>query len=196
MTEEGMKRVNPDFIPSDLFVYLDSSDDITTVMSSIKDQYSDLQLNVINMEEEFDTILESFNRAITALCIGCIIVTLLIISLVLYLLIKIRLIKERMRIGVFKALGYTTKQLILQIICSFFPVCVLGALFGTILAMYLINPILAALLSVAGSIQNCHFAISPVLGLVTFLSISLFSVIITGFVARAVRKITPCELFQ
>lgn len=196
ITEEGIKRINPDFIPSDLYIYLDSSKEIASVTKAIEGKYGSLELKVINMEDEFKTILESFNKAITALCVGCIIITLFIISLVLYLLIKIKLIKERTRIGISKALGYTTKQLILQIICSFSPVCMLGALFGTMIAMYLINPLLAGLLSVGGSIQNCHFKISPMLTLITFLSISLYSIIVTTIVARQVRKITPCELFR
>lgn len=196
ITEEGMKRINPAYIPSDLYVYLNSSNDIKSVTKAIEKKYSDIPLNVNNMEEEYDTILDSFNRSITALCIGCIVVTLCIISLILYLLIKIKLIKERVRIGVSKALGYTTKQLILQVICSFFPVCVLGTFVGTMAAMFLINPILAYLLSIAGSIQNSHFQISPMLIISTFLAISLFSVIVTAVVSRSVRKITPCELFQ
>lgn len=196
MTEEGIKRISPEFVPSDLYIYLKDNKDVKTVSNKISEKYSNLPISMVNMEDQFDTLLESFNQAITAICIGCIVITLFIISLVLYLLIKIKLIKDRMRVGVSKALGYTTKQLILQVICSFFPVCMLGALLGTILATYLINPVLATLLSVGGSIDNCHFTINPMLDLVVFLSISVFSILITALVARAVRKITPCELFR
>lgn len=196
ITEDGMLRVNPDYIPSSLYVHLDNSDSISGVTKAINARYGETGLTLINMEDQFSNILSSFTNAINALCIACIIITLLIISLVLYLLIKIKLIKERIHIGIAKALGYTTKQIILQVVLSFFPVCLLGAFCGTVLAMLFINPVLAGLLSVAGSIQNCHFYISPVLAVITFLAINSYAVMITALISWSARKITPCELFM
>lgn len=196
ITEKGMQRLDADYIPTSLYVYLEDSEGIPSVMKTIEDRYQGEMITVLNMEEEFDSIMESFNQAISSLSVGGIVITLMIISLVLFLLIRIKLLKERMRIGVMKAVGFTTKQLILQIICSFSPVCILGALLGTVAALFLINPILAALLSMVGSIQNSHFEISIQLAAATFVSISLFSVFITTLVARAARNITPCELFR
>lgn len=195
ITEDGMKRINPDFIPSELYLYIDSSN-VLTVKKVIEEKYSNLQLYISNVEETLDTTLDSFNKAVIGLCIVCIIITICIISLILYLLIKIKLMKDRIRIGVAKALGYTTRPLILQIIVSFCPISTLGALLGTILAMFLINPLFAAMLSVSGSIQNSNLIINPMLTMISFLTISLYSVLITALVAGAVKKITPCELFN
>jgi putative ABC transport system permease protein len=194
ITVEGMTRINPDYHPSDLYVYLDSSANIPVVRKAIEEKFDGMQLEVSNVEESFDTVLESFNTAVIGLCIVCILVTLSIISLILYLLIRIKLLKEKLRIGVSKALGYTTGQLILQIVISFCPVCILGALAGTVMALFLINPAFSAMLSVSG-IKNSYFMVDPVLTLITFLSISLFSILVTILVARSIKKITPCELF-
>lgn len=194
ITEEGMKRIYPEYKPTEFNVYLKNSHDITAVSKEIKKKYAGLPLEVIDMQRSFDSILDSFNNAINKLCLGCIFITLFIISLILYLLIKIRLMKERMHNGISKALGYTTKQIILQVLCGFSPICILGAFIGTVTATFLINPLMALLLSFAG-ILNCHFIISPMLALITFLSISLFSVLVTYIIAGSARKITPCELF-
>lgn len=193
ITEEGMARIDPNYIPSELFVYMEA-DKIPSVTKTLEDRYGDLHMNITNVEEAFDTILASFNSAVIALCIVCIVTTISIISLVLYLLIKIKLLKEKVRIGVSKALGYTTKQLILQITMSFCPVCILGSFLGTVLATYLINPAFSAMLSVSG-IRNSHLTINPMVTLITFLAISLFSFVITALVSRSIKKITPCELF-
>lgn len=194
ITEEGMKRINPQFTPYLVYLYLESSEQIPEVMKYIDENYKDYPLEVLNLEENFDTVLGSFNVAIVSLCIAFIVITLGIIALILYLIIKIKLLKEKLRIGIAKALGYTTGQIILQIIISFCPVCILGALIGTILAMFLINPTFALLLAVTG-IRNSQFTINPVLTMLIFLGISVFSIIVTALVARSIRKITPCELF-
>ncbi len=193
ITEEGMARIDPNYIPSELFVYMEK-EAIPSVTKALEEKYGDLHMNITNVEEAFDTILASFNSAVIALCIVCIVTTLSIISLVLYLLIKIKLLKERLRIGVSKALGYTTKQLVLQITMSFCPVCILGAFLGTVLATFLINPAFSAMLSVSG-IRNSHLTINPAVTLTTFLAISIFSFVITALVSRSIKKITPCELF-
>lgn len=194
ITEEGMMRIKPDFSPSGLYLYLEDSEQISEVMKEIEDKYKDFPLEVLNLEENFDTVMESFNMAIKSLCAACIVITLAIIALILYLLIKIKLLKEKLRIGIAKALGYTTSQIILQIVVGFCPVCILGALIGTVLAMFLINPTFALMLSVSG-IRNSHFTINPLMTLLTFLGISLFSVLITALVSRSIKRITPCELF-
>ncbi len=193
ITEEGMARIDPNYVPSELFVYMEEHK-IPSVTKTLEERYGDSHMNITNIEETFDTILVSFNGAVIALCIVCIVITLSIISLVLYLLIKIKLLKERLRIGVSKALGYTTKQLVLQITMSFCPVCILGAFLGTVLATFLINPAFSAMLSVSG-IRNSHLTINPAVTLTTFLAISLFSFVITALVSRSIKKITPCELF-
>ena len=193
ITEEGMKRLNSSFVPSVLHIYLNNTEAISEVNNTLVEKYGD-KVSVNNVEESFDTILASFNSAVILLCIVCILITLSIITLILYLLIKIRLLKERTRIGLAKALGYTTKQLVLQIIISFCPVTIFGALIGTVMAMYLVNPLFAASLSIAG-ILNSNLIINPMLTVITFIAISIYSIIITALVAMRIRKITPCELF-
>lgn len=194
ITEEGMFRINPDFIPSGLYVYLEDNKNIDMVTKEITSKFGKQSPDISNQEELYVSILGSFNRAVVILCGACILITLSIITLILYLLIKIKVMKERVKLGVSKALGYTTGQLIIQMIVSFSPVCILGAFLGTILAGYLINPFFVIMLMSAG-IQNSHFIIIPWLMVVIFLGISVFSMMVAAFVARGIKKITPRELF-
>lgn len=194
VTEDGIKRINQEYTADELYVYLKDPGQANEVKQLLEDKYSDYHPIIRNFDEMFSSIQESFNQAIISLCIGCIVITLSIIALVLFLLIRLKLIKERMNLGVAKALGFTTRQLVLQLIFGFSPICILGALTGTILALFLINPIMSALLSASG-IMNSYFIISPLLIVAAFLAISGFSILITAVVARSVRKITPHELF-
>lgn len=194
ITENGMKRINSGFIPNTLNIYLDNSKNNASVRKAIKEKYKDQKPLIINMKEYFDTILASYNSAVFSICIAGIIFTICFVALILYLFINIKLMKERVHMGAYKALGYTTRQLVFQVIVSFCPVCIAGSAVGAILAMFLINPSFAACFSVSG-ILNSNLTIDPVMVLITFISLSLFSVLITTLVSMRVRKITPCELF-
>jgi Predicted ABC-type transport system involved in lysophospholipase L1 biosynthesis, permease component len=192
ITEEGMSKIIPGFMQTDSYVYVDDAKNISSVKKEIEKQYKGTVVS--NLADFFDTMLESFNKVMVILCLFCIGITLGIIALILYLLIRIKLIKERIRMGVNKAIGYTTGQIIAQIITGFCPICILGAFAGTVLATFLINPTFSALLSASG-IRNCHLAVDPLMTFVTFLAITLFSVFTTALVALSVKKITPRELF-
>lgn len=196
ISEEGMKKISPDYIPSCINIYLDDTDNTVSVLKAIEDRYRGQPIRVVNMEEYFDSMLASFNPSIITVCILCIAITIGIASLIIYLLIKIRLLKEKMRLGVAKALGYTTRQLMLQTIYGFCPVCILGSLLGAGVALYLVNPAFTAILSATGSIENCHMVIDPMLTVGIFLALSLYSILVTALVSRSIKKITPCELFQ
>ncbi|MDF2473586.1 MAG: transport system permease protein, partial [Anaerocolumna sp.] len=193
LTEEGVRRINFSFFPTTQHIYLQNDTDLFSVTNIIENKYGEI-VNVSNIKESFDTILASFNNAVIILGVLCFISTISIIGLVLFLLIRIRLLKEKTRIGLAKALGYTTRQIVVQIIISFCPVCVLGALIGTVMASNLVNPAFALMLSISG-IYNSNLIIDPILTIITFIVLSLVSIIITALVASRIRKITPCDLF-
>lgn len=193
LTEEGIMRVNDSFVPITQYIYLKNDADLLTVTNRIEKEYGDI-VNVSNVKETFETILASFNNAVIIIGILCFVSTISIIGLVLFLLIRIRLLKEKTQIGLAKALGFTTRQIIIQIIISFCPVCILGALIGTIMALYLVNPAFALMLSVSG-IYNSNLIINPIQTIFTFVILSLVSIIITALVASKIKKITPCDLF-
>lgn len=195
ITEEGMKRIYPEFIPLQIYVYLDDESNIPAVKVAIEERYQGHELDVSNIKEIFDSTLASFNNSIIAVCISCIIITIFIIAIITYMLIKIKLLKEKISIGISKAIGYTTGQLIIQVIVSFCPVCILGALIGSVLAMYLTNPALTLMFSISG-ITNSNLIISPLLIISTFASIALFSILLTAMVSLRIRRITPLQLFD
>ncbi|BCN32969.1 ABC transporter permease [Anaeromicropila herbilytica] len=194
ITEEGMRRLDTSYKPSQIYVYLDSSKYTKAVSKEIKNHYKDKNISIDNVEKIIDTTLAPMQKALAILCLVCTIITLSIIALILYLFIKIRLLKERVRLGAAKAIGYTTRQLIAQVVVSFCPTCFIGALIGAVMARFLINPLVALMLSTSG-IVKCHMIINPLLLFGTFFGISVFSIVITALVAVRIRKITPCELF-
>lgn len=195
ITEDGMRRLEGDFKTNELFVYLKDQKDTKEIIKQLSLKYKDSKLEIANIGKIINTTLQPINHAITLLCLFGIFITLLIIALILYLFVKIKLLKERKRIGTAKAMGYTTKQLILQVVISFCPTCIIGSMIGAIGAKFLINPAFALMLSGSG-IVNCNLNIETFLIITSFLGISLFAVLITSFVAIRIRKITPIELFQ
>ena len=65
--------------------------------------------------------------------------TVLLVVLVLYMVIKSMLTRRRGEFGIYKALGYTDRQLMEQIAISFLPASVGGTLAGSLAACLSVN---------------------------------------------------------
>ena len=194
ITEEGMKRLNEDYILNSVVIYLKDSSIINSFINSINNKYSDENIMVTNNKEMIESMLLSFNSSITILCIVCIIITAITVILILFLLVKVKILKERRQLGVSKALGYTTKQLMFQVMLSFLPIMLIGTTAGAVLACLCTNPLIALLLSGNG-IMNCYFILNMTYVIAVSMGIIVVAFITILMVSSGIRKITPCELF-
>ena len=109
------------------------------------------------------------------------------------MLIKMKILKDKKTIGIYKALGYTTKQVLWQVVMSYVPVICLGALIGVIGGKYLIGPLFAISLSTVG-IVKARLIIKLDLLIATFIFITIFSLIVSMVLAYKVRKIEPYKM--
>jgi putative ABC transport system permease protein len=184
----------PDYKNSTLKIYLEKDQDTAEFIQAMEIKYKDVNCRITNYEESIDNFLLSFRSAMTIFCIACISITVLTISLILFLLIKIKLLKEQKQLGISKALGYSTMQLISHVIVSFLPIVLLGSIFGSILSIFLVNPALELLL-VGSGIIRCEFIINKLYVLLVPIGIGTFAFLTIIMVASRIRKITPCELF-
>ena len=139
--------------------------------------------------------MTTYSMTMNALCLGMLIVTIIVVTLILYLLVSVKILKEKRNYGVAKAMGYTTGQIIIQILSGFMPQIILGCSIGAILAMVGTNPLIAMSMSSVG-FKKCTFTI-PV-GPIVLVSIAvvLLAFIITAVTSIRIRKITPVQLIE
>ena len=131
----------------------------------------------------------SLTTAIQMMSIILLISTLCIISLVLYMVIRSMLVKRRREFGIYKAIGYTSRQLMLQIAISFLPSAFVGVLCGSTAAVLGSGPLMAVLLGGMG-ISRLDFEVPVFLLLAMGCSLLLFSFLLSMLVSRKIHKIS------
>lgn len=116
-----------------------------------------------------------------------------VITFVLYLLVRTMLNNKKRDYGIMKALGFTTRQLVLQTAASFMPAAIFSTIAGLILSALIINPLTALFLSELG-IVKCTFTV-PV-GFITAAGagLILFAFGIACLLSLKIRKIAPRAL--
>lgn len=195
LTTEGVKRLKPNYKITMASIYLADGEDVKAFIKKLNNEFSDVDKLIINLEDSINTIMESFSGSISTLCIVCGGITAITVVLILLLLIKVKIIKEQKQYGIYKALGYTTSQLILHVGYSYLPVILLGSLIGLALGVLISNPITRMLLASNG-IMKVSF-IMPYQYIVFIpLVIIIVSAITILFSSLRIRSISPTKLFD
>lgn len=115
--------------------------------------------------------------------------TFFMIILVLYMVIRSILVRQRTEFGIYKAMGYTDRQLMEMIASSFLPISVGGTLLGCILASLGVNRLASALFEQLG-ISNLKMAINPWLMAGMGIIIVAAAFAISMALARKIKGIT------
>lgn len=195
LTTEGVKRLKPNYKITMASIYLADGENVDAFIKKLNNEFSDVDKLIINIEESINTVMESFNGSVSALCIVCGGITIITVVLILLLLIKVKIIKEQKQYGIYKALGYTTSQLILHVGYSYLPVILLGGVIGLILGVLMSNPFSRMLLASNG-IMKVNF-IMPYQYIVFIpIGIVLISVVTILVSSLRIRRISPTKLFD
>ena len=140
---------------------------------------------------QMDTFISVANLMVVVMAIisGC------IIFLVLYLLMKTLIYTRRYEYGILKALGYKSKDLIMQNVLSFMPTIIIGTIVGTIISYYLTNPYIGLNMRSFG-IMKCTMKIPLDLLLASGIFIIGISFVSALLMSLRIRKIEACDLLK
>lgn len=195
LTTEGVKRLKPNYKITMASIYLAEGENVDTFIKKLNHEFSDVDKLIINIEESINTVMESFNGSVSTLCIVCGGITIITVVLILLLLIKVKIIKEQKQYGIYKALGYTTSQLILHVGYSYLPVILFGSVIGLVLGVLMSNPFTRILLASNG-ITKVNF-IMPYQYIVFIpIGIVLVSVVTILISSLRIKRISPTKLFD
>lgn len=193
INEDGMRRFIKDYKGNTFYLYLKDGVNTADFVDQLNKEYKVKNVIASNFDDSYNTVMSTFSSALSALSIVFVAITILVIVLILIMLIKMKILKEKRMIGIYKALGYTTKQVVWQIAMSCAPVISFGALIGIVAGRYLTDPLFALSLNVMGIVKS-SLTIQADLLIGTFIFITLFSFITSALCAYKVRKIEPYKM--
>lgn len=195
LTKEGIQRLNPHSILSSLYIYTESNINIDSLITDLKEKLTGEEVMVTNYQDYISASMDSITAVMNILCVVMLTVVILVIALVMFLLIKIQLVRDRKQQGIYKAMGFTTGQLIMQTVMSYIPVVFLGTVLGCAVAWFGVSPSFILCLSAFG-IKKCSMNISIVYMVGIIAGIVIWASLITVLCSIRIRKIVPWEMIQ
>ena len=124
-----------------------------------------------------------------------ILVNVAIIYLVIKLLLKTIFIRKEKEFGIKKAVGFTSRQLRLQLALSLFPVSLIASVAGAILGFFLVNPLISVVLAGFG-IASADFLVSPLLIGITIVVLAVLVFGMTYLMSGRMKKVSAYDLIQ
>lgn len=193
MTYDGLLSIQSDYEYSQIYIYLTEGTDVAAFIRSIKNAEGDIFGSTVNMSELIDSQFEVYGSIFAAVAAGLLIVTVLVVILVLYMVIKAMILRKRRELGIQKALGFTTLQLMTQIALNFTPMVLIGVAIGGLGGYFGFNPIFTLTVRSSG-IMQVNMPSPAGWTIITCVALTVLAYLVSMLIAWRIRKISPYTL--
>jgi len=193
MTLEGLQQVLPAHQGMSINVYLEQWANKSEFIRDIQAEQGTAIQSVTDVDESIEDGMKAYTSAIFSVMVIILASTVFVVVLILYLVIQTSILKQKRELGILKAIGYTTFQLMTQILFRFLPVIAIGVSAGGLLGAFYTNAMLEVLFSGVG-ISKVQFVIPITLLICLCLALLVLSGLVALLVARRIKRITPYGL--
>ena len=191
-TREGYERIGS-LQNVTYYLNLEADVDIDEFNAQVTERFGGDVYSTFNFMSLMEGTGSVYVTLITVLVTAIVFLSLIIIVLCMYLLIRMLLNSKKREYGILKALGFTTRQLVMQTALSFMPSVILSTAVGIFLSTLIVNPLVTLFLSGLG-IVKCRFSIPTDLNLAAGAGLVLFAFGAACMMSLRVKKIVPREL--
>lgn len=195
ITHDAALKLNPNFKQQSLNIYLNKGENAEEFISKIHNLFGDVFLYTVNVDKDMEVGADVYTAIISKVGISILVITVAIVVLVLYFVINSTIVRKKRELGIQKAIGFTTFQLMNQLSLSLLPSIILGVCIGTILGITQTNPIMTIIQSGMG-IKKANFVITPELMVLFGLGIVIFSYFISLLITCRIRRISAIALIS
>ena len=192
---EGFRSLFETAQTPDIYVYLANAADAAAVAQEYKTSHKDLVAATIDARKMMAESQKMYMDITVILVVVIFVVTILIVLFILYIVIKSLLVKRRQELGIYKAMGYTSWQLMVQTAGSFLPVSIAAILLSSVLALSYMPGIFDLIFRALGVMKN-HMEVSFGF-LMLFAAIQIaINMIISFLLCMPIRKISAYALIK
>lgn len=194
-TQDGYFHLDNCYTNQSLYLYLKNNADVTKPLSDIERENSADIISSVNHAKTAKVSKDIYTLMMQVIIAVIFILTVLIVLLILYIIIKSLIVKRKRELGIYKAMGYSNKQLIMQIAGGFLPVTVVAVLSSALLGVLYLPVMNEMIFQTVGAMKN-NFEIS----LVFLIGVAIIQIVVNFIIslclATPIKKITAYSLIK
>lgn len=179
----------------DIYVYLNPGVDAGPVADEYKRDYPQLVSDTVNAQKLQKEAQGLYMGITVVLVVVIFVITILIVLFILTIVIKSLLVKRRQELGIYKAMGYTSAQLIFQTVGAFLPVSIGAILLSSVGAMFYMPAIYQGIFGALGVMKH-NIQVSFWFLMLFALAQIVVNVVISIILCLPIRKISAYSLIK
>ncbi len=191
ITISGYERVAPPVSEYDLWISLKKGRTFADFKEEFEDSYPDVE--VTDYRESAKSTLGMISGGMKATAAFIALLTIMIVAFVESLIVRAQITREWRNLGVSKALGFSSAQLIRQTMLSNLPSILIGVIIGLILSPVSGANLMKSAFTVFG-FKKAEFTVLPVSYLITALLICGISMATAAFLGRRITTLEPVKM--
>ena len=192
MTMDGINRMmNIDGIDANINIDLKKGRAFDDFEKELRDVYPDIELS--NVAESIKSTIGMVTTGLKAVAVFIAGLTILIVAFVESLIIRTHITRSWRDMGVSKALGYTSGQLILQTVLSNLPSIVIGVLTGLLLSPMAVSSAMTAIFAIFG-FRDSLLRIRPASFILAAFLIIGVAILTSALMGRRIKGLEPVKM--
>lgn len=195
LTQDGYSKLVEDAEFNTLNIYLNSDADVQKFVDNYEKEYDDNIKSILNYYNVSNTLRNTYSTIITIVVVAVLLLTILIVLLIMYVIIKSLIVRRKQEFGIYKAIGYTSTQLIWQVVFGFFPVTFISSIISALLGIFYLPVIYNSIFNIIGVVKN-NFEISISFLLLCVLILTVVNLVISILLSLPIKKISAYSLIK
>ncbi len=195
VTHGGMLRLNPSYRQQTLMIYLNDKSQSASFAKTLNNRFGKSFLQVFDVDKEFQQEMGSYTSILSEVGVVIFVSTVLIVLLVLYFIVNSSITRQKRELGIQKALGFTTFQLMNQVSLSFLLPVTIGTILGCILGITQTNNVMSFGES-SMNIAKADYIITSDWIALCGLGIVIVSYLVSLLITYRIRKISAYALIS
>lgn len=186
--------MNPEFGINDIEYCIKDTGKIPVVISKLEEEFKGYHGNVTitNTRKENDKQIDMIKNSILGITMGIYVISLVFIAIIIGMTSRKSFLREKVDLGIYKSVGFTTKSLRLQFSCRFVMVTVIGTVLGALVNILTNDWVMSKMLYNIG-ITRFHTNYSFENVLVSIIWIVLCTFVFAWISSRKIGKVS-CKL--
>jgi len=192
LTSKGYEKIGERANSANVYLNDMNADDF---INEYEENYDAVIQSSVNYEQMSENGQMMYTGIVSVIVLILFVISILMVLLVMYVIINSMISRNRQEFGIYKAIGYTNRQLTVKTALSFIPVVAVASIISAIAGLWYLPAINNNIFSLIGAVKN-HFDVSVWILLVFAIVFTIVVFVISVLLSAPVKKITAYSLLK
>ncbi|MDE6626655.1 MAG: ABC transporter permease [Lachnospiraceae bacterium] len=192
LTSEGYEKIGETTNSVNVYLYNKNAD---AFINEYEEDHDTIIKSAVNFEQMSENSRMMYMGIVSVIVMILFVISVLMVLLVMYVIINGVISRRRQEFGIYKAIGYTNRQLTIKTALEFIPVVAVASVISVIAGLWYLPTINNTIFSLIGAVKN-HFEVSVGILIIFAILFTVVAFVISVLLSAPIKKITAYSLLK